>query len=165
MLWAIVSNNCSIPGAEAAPIQCFIFESDAREAFESGAYPTGTWVEKIPHSRSYLSEATGEWTELPELYVMAVQETNRPESYINLNTEVGFFEIPSHLEPYQWAKVPFIQSSILEKKLEYEWAWVCHNGKGEVYGESCHQLEPVPSEPLEEADFDLPSDCENYTCV
>ena len=100
------------------------------------------------------------------MYVVAVQETNLPESYINSNSEVGRFDVPSQLPPYQWVKVPFVKTSTrLERKLEYAWAWVIHNGKGEVYGESCGEDDAIPSEPVGEEDFRPPNASDNYTFV
>jgi hypothetical protein len=104
-------------------------------------------------------------SELPRLYVKAIQEKFFPDSYVTYYVRVGIFKVPENLEPFQWAKVPFIQTNSLERELKWKWAWVAHNGGEKVYGESCHLLSLVPPKELLDEDFDFPSSSENYAYV
>lgn len=96
--------------------------------------------------------------------VTALKQVSLPESYVEIPTEVGYFSIPSELKPYEWAKVPLTLTTEA-KPLEYQWALVTHNGRGKVYGESCHESEPIPTTKLKEFYFELPTSHENYTYV
>jgi hypothetical protein len=61
--WAIISSNCSIGGAIAAPIAFFSNREEAQKALEE--HPTGCWVEEISAWASHISEVSEEWVEHP----------------------------------------------------------------------------------------------------
>ncbi len=159
MLYAIVSNNCSIPGAEAAPIKVFTSRSQAEMAFAQGNYPTSCWVEEIPHEQSYLSEATGEWVGLPVLYVLAMQVLEyQDEGYVSTEHRVGFFPIPQDLPAFTWARAQVVQSSVYVNTLQVHEAWVIHNGKGLTYGEKVESDQPPSMDDFEPWDWSEPDD-------
>ena len=57
--WAIVSSNCSIPGAYAAPIAWHESEESARK--DLSQRDASCWVEKIPSTAQYVDEVTEQW--------------------------------------------------------------------------------------------------------
>ena len=54
---ALVDSNCSIPGADAAPIDWFYSLKEA----EASITAASQWVEELPVGTQYRSELTGEW--------------------------------------------------------------------------------------------------------
>ena len=65
--FAVISNNCSIPGADAAPLRFYFLEREAVASLQPGE-----WVEELPlNIGAYRSENTGEWVFPPvtEIYV------------------------------------------------------------------------------------------------
>lgn len=59
--WAIVSQNCSIPGASAAPVAYADSKEKAEKLLESGKYDPCSYVDQIPWGAEYISEISEEW--------------------------------------------------------------------------------------------------------
>lgn len=73
------------------------------------------------------------------LYVNAHEETNYDSNsgYVNYPYKVGEFIIPESIPPFTPVLVPLTLLPEYENcKFKHEWAWVAHDGQGNVQGDT-----------------------------
>ena len=73
------------------------------------------------------------------MFVNAHEETNYDESsgYVNYPYKVGEFVIPEGTPPFTPVRVPLtLLPEYLGLEPKYEWAWVAHDGQGNVQGDT-----------------------------